>query len=122
MVILSIFEVCTNGDISLDKPFIAYTLETFPLAKAKDKTALICPFWADVDMNHGGDLWSRETTDPVFLQRASMEGLFSKCVGSFAECKLEVIQYNNIKSLISTLETELCCTKFKLTVRSGNVS
>ena len=57
----------------MDKPFKAYTLETFPLTKAK--AALICPFWADVDMNNGGDLWSRETTDPVLLQRASMEGM-----------------------------------------------
>ena len=105
--IISIFEVCTNGDISLDKPFNAYTLETFPLTKARNKAALICPFWADVDLNNGGDLWSRETTDPVLLLRSSMEGLFSKCVGSFAECKLKVIQYNNIKSLIRTLETEL---------------
>ena len=83
MVILSIFEVCTNGDISLDKPFKAYAPETFPLTKARNKAAIICPFWADVDLNNRGDLWSRETTDPVLLQRASMEGLFDMRRGSF---------------------------------------
>ena len=60
----------------MDKQFNAYTLETFPLTKARNKAALICPFWADVDMNNGGDLWSRETKAPALLQRASTEGLF----------------------------------------------
>ena len=64
----------------MDKQFKAYTLETLPLTKARNKTAIICPFWTDVDLNNGGDLWSRETTDPVLLQRASMEGMFNQGV------------------------------------------
>ena len=59
----------------MDKEFKAYSIERFPLQKARDKAAIICPFWTDADLSNGGDVWSRETTDPVLLQRASMEGL-----------------------------------------------
>ena len=59
----------------MDKEFKSYSIERFPLQKARDKTAVICPFWTDADLSNGGDVWSRETTDPVLLRRASMEGL-----------------------------------------------
>ena len=58
----------------MDKEFKAYSVERFPLQRARPKTAIICPFWTDADLSNGGDVWSRETTDPVLLQRASMEG------------------------------------------------
>ena len=76
----------------MDKPFKSYTLERFPLEKAKNKAAIICPFWADVDLNNGGDLWSRETTDPVLLHIASSEG---ECFFSTSSKSIRWIKINN---------------------------
>ena len=66
-----IFQVCTNGDISLGKPYKKYRPKPFPLSS---DTTLICPFWADADPRYGGEVFSRITDNDTLLQRASREG------------------------------------------------
>jgi len=55
----------------LDKPFEKFKPDPFPSSFAK--VALVCPFWADVDLCRGGKVWSRETTDPALLFKASQD-------------------------------------------------
>jgi len=57
--------------ISLDKPFKKFKPDPFPLKTAN--VALVCPFWADVDLCRGGRLWSRETADSALLHKASQD-------------------------------------------------
>jgi len=55
----------------LDRKFKEFKPYPFPLKTAN--VALICPFWADADLCRGGRLWSRETTDPALLHKASQD-------------------------------------------------
>ena len=57
----------------MDQPYTGYTPERFPLQSSN--TALICPFWADVDTRNGGNVWSRITDEQTLLERASTDGL-----------------------------------------------
>jgi len=57
----------------MNKSYTAFTPVTFPLPSSSANTALICPYWADANPNYGGNVWSRETTDPALLQAASIE-------------------------------------------------
>ena len=66
-----IFQVCTNGDISLGKPYKKYRPKPFPLSS---DTTLICPFWADADPRYGGEVFSRITDNYTLLHRASKAG------------------------------------------------
>lgn len=47
-----------------------FTPEAFPLA---DGRAFIAPFWADIHNGIRGEIFYRETTDPVILKRVSKE-------------------------------------------------
>ena len=71
---LLFWQVCTNGAISLDKAYKAYTPKGFPLT-SNDRAPLICPFWADTDIRQGGNVYSRITRDQTLLERASLEGI-----------------------------------------------
>lgn len=58
------FQVNNNGVISFDGPVRQYTPDPFPLV---DGHPFVAPYWADVDNVVGGDIFYRQTTDPVLL-------------------------------------------------------
>ena len=47
-----------------------FTPDPFPLG---DGRRLISPFWGDVDTTNGGNVWHRESTDEILLQRATAD-------------------------------------------------
>ncbi|XP_020611647.1 protein mesh-like isoform X3 [Orbicella faveolata] len=62
--------VNTNGVVSFLVGVSQYTPAPFPLG---DERRLISPFWGDVDTRNGGTVSYRESTDPVLLQRATVD-------------------------------------------------
>ena len=54
--------MCTNGILTLDYDYTAFTPNAFPLSTG---VPIIAPFWADSDLRLGGDLWSREVTSDL---------------------------------------------------------
>ncbi|KAF1561266.1 Alpha-tectorin, partial [Eudyptes schlegeli] len=58
--------VNNNGVISFGVRVKQYTPDPFPLA---DGRPFVAPYWADVDNVLGGEIFYRETTDPVLLAR-----------------------------------------------------
>lgn len=66
-----VLQVNNNGVISFVKELSTYKPEEFPL---KDDTAIISPFWADVDVeNVGGSVWYRQSSNPAVLRRVTSE-------------------------------------------------
>ena len=70
MCFLCRFQVNINGAISFVTAVRQYTPAAFPL---NDQRPMIAPFWGDVDTRNGGTISYRQTTDPVLLQRASLD-------------------------------------------------
>ncbi|NXS80475.1 TECTA protein, partial [Erpornis zantholeuca] len=62
--------VNNNGVISFDEPLRQYIPDPLPLA---DGLAFIAPFWADVDNVLGGNIFYRQTTNPVLLASISQD-------------------------------------------------
>lgn len=50
---------------------VSYTPDPLPLDD--DDYIVIAPFWADVDIRIGGEIYYRESTDPQLLQRATKD-------------------------------------------------
>ncbi|XP_075183389.1 alpha-tectorin [Anomaloglossus baeobatrachus] len=67
---LRLLKVNNNGVISFNVLVSQFTPEAFPLA---DGRAFIAPFWADVHNGIRGEIYYRETTDPIILKKASKE-------------------------------------------------
>lgn len=66
--ILILIQVNTNGAISFLRTLNTFTPLPFPLS---DGRRIVAPFWADVDIRNGGDVFYRETTNSTILQRAT---------------------------------------------------
>ncbi|XP_077312595.1 uncharacterized protein LOC143933542 isoform X10 [Lithobates pipiens] len=62
--------VNNNGLLSFDSPISQYTPQALPVAFGNPFLAI---FWADVDNRLVGDVYYRETTDPVLLSRATTD-------------------------------------------------
>ncbi|XP_049569231.1 alpha-tectorin isoform X7 [Orcinus orca] len=62
--------VNNNGVVSFNVLVSQFTPESFPLT---DGRAFIAPFWADVHNGIRGEIYYRETTDPVILKRATKD-------------------------------------------------
>ena len=62
--------MCVNGAISFNRKAAEFTSNSFPLGNNRK---LIAPFWADIDTSRKGNVWYHESSDPVFLKRASNE-------------------------------------------------
>ncbi|KAM4650811.1 alpha-tectorin-like [Discoglossus pictus] len=58
--------VNNNGVISFNKAVSQYTPDPFPLT---DGETFVTPFWGDADIDLGGMVYFRETTDKVLLER-----------------------------------------------------
>jgi len=61
-------QINTNGIISFTAPVPQFTPDAFPLPGK----FLIAPFWADVDTRGTGNVYFKETTDPILLTRAKI--------------------------------------------------
>ncbi|XP_046338970.2 sushi domain-containing protein 2-like isoform X2 [Haliotis rufescens] len=62
--------VNNNGIISFLDQLKTYRPENFPL---DSETPIIAPFWADVDVQVGGKVWYRESSDFQLLEKATVE-------------------------------------------------
>ncbi|XP_066895273.1 alpha-tectorin isoform X6 [Kogia breviceps] len=62
--------VNNNGVVSFNVLVSQFTPESFPLT---DGRAFIAPFWADVHNGIRGEIYYRETMDPVILKRATKD-------------------------------------------------
>ena len=63
-------QVNDNGVISFDRVFNARTPHSLPLSGTQK---IIAPYWADVDTRITGQIFYRQSTDPILLTRASRE-------------------------------------------------
>lgn len=63
-------QVNNNGVVSFNVLVSQFTPESFPLT---DGRAFIAPFWADVHNGIRGEIYYRETMDPVILKRATKD-------------------------------------------------
>lgn len=61
----------TNGLISFNRSISQYVPDPFPLVN--DSRVMIAPFWADVDIGNGGEIWYAADTSQDILQRASQD-------------------------------------------------
>ena len=57
----------SNGVLSFGDPFAAYSAVPFPLPFRSD--VLIAPFWEDVDITVGGQIYYRYSTDLILFDR-----------------------------------------------------
>nr|XP_002734454.1 PREDICTED: uncharacterized protein LOC100367616 [Saccoglossus kowalevskii] len=65
----NLLRVNTNGVISVKKH--KYTYRDFPAEfPFTDQTPMIAPFWGDVSTIFGGNVYWRESTDPIIIARA----------------------------------------------------
>ena len=63
------FQVGDNGIVSLNKSYNAWTPKLLPI----NGTQFIAPYWADFDLTGFGQIFYRQTKDPVLLARATNE-------------------------------------------------
>ena len=64
-----IFQVGDNGIIGLNSRYNIWTPKSLP----SSVTRFITPYWADVDLTGTGQVYYRQTRDPVLLARATDE-------------------------------------------------
>jgi len=84
-------QVNVNGVISLSADFDDYFTHLLPLRGA-DK--IIAPYWADVDTTVTGNIYYRQTSDSILLDRANEQ------IGAAFPISLDVISVENL--LIAT--------------------
>ena len=74
MVLLNAFifssQLHINGGISFTNSSITFTTDPLPLDGDR---SLLAVFWADVDTRGTGDVWYRQSTDPLLFDRANTE-------------------------------------------------
>ena len=63
------FQVGDNGIVSLNKSYNTYIPRLLPI----NGTQFIAPYWADFDLRGFGQIFYRQTKDPVLLARATNE-------------------------------------------------
>jgi len=63
-------QVNFNGVISVGGFFTASTPSSLPLSRP---AKIIAPYWADVDIGGTGNIYYRESKDPILLTRATGE-------------------------------------------------
>ena len=51
-----------------------FTSKPFPLSGSSDVVPIVAPFMSDVDLRHGGNVYSRISTDPTLLDSVSFQG------------------------------------------------
>ena len=74
----------SNGNVTFGSGFITYTPSGFPMG-----TAMVAPFWADVDPGEGGEIVYKVTEDAIFINY------------------IEVPHYNGTTNLVNTFQVIL---------------
>ena len=69
-----LFQVCSNGLITFGQRIPYYTGKPFPLSGSSDVVPIVAPFMSDVDLRHGGNVYSRISTDTALLDSVSFQG------------------------------------------------
>ncbi|KAL7981567.1 hypothetical protein Chor_005655 [Crotalus horridus] len=86
--------VNNNGVVSFNVLVSQFTPESFPLA---DGRAFIAPFWADVHNGIRGEIYYRETTDPVLLKKVSKDiRKYFKNLSSFTAVSVFIATWDEV--------------------------
>ena len=88
-------QVNTNGIISFATESLSFESDTFPLNG--DKFRIVAPYWADVDLWEGGEVFYRvSSTNAKLLQQASddVTSVYSDLKGFQAKWILVATWYN----------------------------
>ena len=62
-----------NGIISLNNSYNAWIPRLLPLISNTPTAQFIAPYWADTDLRGTGQIYYRQSKDPVLLARATNE-------------------------------------------------
>ena len=69
-IIIVCIQINDNGVISFGSRYNVRTPLSLPLS---GNSKIIAPYWADVDTRGSGQVFYRQTTDPILLARATSE-------------------------------------------------
>ena len=63
-------QVSSNGILSFDEQFSEYASQLFPLYFESRSVPIIAPFWTDINIEDGGSIYYRQTTEADLIRRA----------------------------------------------------
>ncbi len=69
----SSIQVATNGLVSFEYGFTSWVPKTLPLTGSQEGAVIISPFWTDIDLRRGGNIWFQESRDPELLEMAKQD-------------------------------------------------
>ena len=73
VIILLVFQIGSNGIISLTNSFNNHNPTALPLSGNNRNVRFITPYWADVDLRGVGEVYYRQTDNSILLARATNE-------------------------------------------------
>ena len=97
-----------NGIISFQLPFTEYKPQRFPL---NNLIPLIAPFWDDVDVGRGGNIFFKETSNANLLQRArdQLQELFPSS-GNFTPTTLFIATWDRVPTFVCKFQVSAYMT------------
>ncbi|XP_069461060.1 alpha-tectorin-like isoform X1 [Ambystoma mexicanum] len=102
--------VNNNGALSMGRPVSNYTPDAFPLANG---SPFVAPFWGDVDVRLGGNVFYRECSDAPTLKRASDDitkyfpGISYKASWAFVATWDKVAYFGSRSNKVNTFQAVL---------------
>lgn len=84
----------TNGDVTFENDLRSYIAMPFPIDGSHK---IIAPFWTDIDIRNGGQLWYRLTTQDWMLEQGTSEirTLFPH-IPSFAASWIMIVTWETV--------------------------
>lgn len=100
-------KVNTNGDVTFESSLSQYVASSFPISGSHK---IIAPFWTDIDIRNGGQLWYRLTTQDLMLEQGASEirNLFPHIL-SFAASWIMVVTWGNV-AVFGCREVGISCS------------
>lgn len=100
-------KVNTNGDVTFESSLSQFVANSFPISGSHK---IIAPFWTDIDIRNGGQLWYRLTTQDLMLEQGTSEirNLFPHIL-SFAASWIMVVTWENV-AVFGCREVGISCS------------
>ena len=94
IIILPCVQVNTNGHISFRSPFLNWIPTLFSF---RSIPPLIAPYWEDFDLRKGGNIFYRQTSNPILLQivRDQVQVSFQS-TGNFNPTDLFIVTWDQV--------------------------
>ena len=101
LVINSDSQVNTNGHLTFQSGFLAWTPQRFPIVGLP----LIAPFWDDVDIRQFGTIFYRQTSNTTLRQRVrdELQDLFPSA-GNFTPTILLIATWDRVAGYLQGLQ------------------